>query len=284
MAKLKKEKNIYRTAIGYPSDFTERITRNKELYSYEELLNEGFMVIYDVLGNEQFHNEFSKNLKEAMERYTQGTLVLEEMPQDILNKYYERIKKSGRLGDFPLRILQLLSSTQELFSKNGTRGCISIETYEPGGYNLHNNRPFKWYILTTNKDLFVEDTFHNIIQTHKVKLQRQLSSSPSKDENILAEKLDRIEKLLGSVYEITQETNQGVKIISELIKNDPQKIEAAITTVLEKMDLEEKDKNALTELKKITEISDWFERIDFWYNKIKPLSPLILNFIISSLK
>lgn len=287
IAKLRNEnmKNIIRICIGYPYDFTERVIKNKKPYSYEELLNDGFMVIYDIVGKEEFHNQILDIIGVQMKKFDGGVVLVEEMPQEILNKYYDIIRKSGGLGDFPIRILQLLSWSHELFSKNGSHGCITLMNYDLENEELPEGWLHKNYILTNNEVLFVNDIFHNIIKKHAEKLSLQLSSAPNEETNKKKnQKLEKIENVLIRVDKTTQEININTKSILEIIQNNPQKITNAIDTLLSEKDIDSKDKKVLTDLKSIEEISDWAERLEFWYNKVTLLSPVISTLLINFLK
>jgi hypothetical protein len=285
MVKIRTEnmKNIIRTSIGYPYDFTERVLKNKKTYSYEELLNDGFMVIYDIIGGEGFHNQILDIIGKTMKM--DGVVIVDEMPHDILNKYYEKIRKSGGLGDFPTRILQLLSWSHELFSKNGSLGCITLRNYDVENENLPEGWFHKQYILTNNEQLFVNDILCNIMKKHAEKLSLQLASTPKEEiKKRQIQKIEKIETVLDRVDKTTQEININTKAILEIVKNNPQKITDAIDKLLNNRDIETKDKEILDELKDIEEISDWAERLEFWYNKVTLLSPIISALLINYLK
>lgn len=287
MVKIRPEniKNIIRISIGYPYDFTERVVKNKKPYSYDELLNDGFMVIYDIVSKEEFHNQILDIIGKEMKKYDGGVVFVNEMPQEILNKYYEIIRKSGGLGDFPIRILQLLSWSHELFSKNGSHGCITLRNYDFENEDLPEGWFHKQYILTNNEGLFVKDILYNIMKKHTEKLSLQLSSALNEEtKKKKNQKLEKIENVLERVDKTTQEININTKAILEIVKNNPQKITDAIDKLLNNRDIDTKDKEILDELKGIEEISDWAERFEFWYNKVTSLSPIILTLLINFLK
>ncbi len=277
-------RNIYRTSIGYPYDFSERVIKNDKPYSFDDLLNDGFMVIFDVVGKEDFHSQFWDLIKTEMEVYDRTIIGITEMPQNTLDKYYGRIRKSGGLGKYPIRILQMLSWSHELFSIKGGNGKIIPRIYEVKNTNLPKNCFTRHYILTNNEELYIEDIFENIMKMHREKLSTQISQSLKEDneKNKMNNSGDVIQ-LLDRIDKTTQETNRNTKFILEIVKKDPHQIKNAIDKILENNDITAKDKGLLNELKNIERISDWAERSSFWSDKVKLLTPKIVTLLINYL-